>query len=78
MYVAGVAVCVCVWERRVKRTSVMLLYNQHSCVGGGYEKTSGEERYWDSTCSITSTGPSLSFMTVITQMGVRKEVGLTL
>lgn len=31
-----------------------------------------------STCSITSTGPSLSFMTVMTQMGIRKEVELTL
>lgn len=27
-------------------------------------------------CSITSRGPSLSFMTVITQTGARKEVGL--
>ncbi len=31
--------CCCVCGRQVKWTSVMLLYNQHSCVGGGYEKT---------------------------------------
>ena len=35
--------CCSVWESQVKRTSVMLLYNQHSCVGDGYEKTSEEK-----------------------------------
>lgn len=64
--------CCCVWEKRVKRTSVMFLYNQHRRVGG-----SSVWRESD-TCSITSIGPSQSFVAVITQMGVWKEVGLTL
>lgn len=56
--------CCCVWEKRVKRTSVIFLYNQRRHVGGS--------SVWreNDTCSITSIGPSLSFVAVITQMGV--------
>lgn len=46
--------CGCrVWERQARQTSVMLLYNQHSCVGSGDEKTL-EENDTGVQCSITS------------------------